>query len=116
MDQLLEVLKALSDETRMKILNLLLTNDLCVGALANNLGISEAAVSQHLQVLRKAGVIKGEKRGYFTHYYADKDVLKDTADKIIKTASQDRQCNGSCSDKRDENKPCHKKEETNGKM
>ncbi len=92
MNQLLKVLKALADETRMKILTLLLTNDFCVGALARNIGISEAAVSQHLQVLRKAGVIKGEKRGYFTHYYADKEMLKDTANKIINIASQIRHC------------------------
>ena len=67
MDDLLKVMKALSDETRLKIINLLLNFDFCVGALSRQLGISEAAVSQHLQILRKAGLVTGEKRGYYTH-------------------------------------------------
>lgn len=115
MNQLLEVLKALADETRMKILTILLTHDLCVGALAKNLDISEAAVSQHLQILRKAGVIKGEKRGYFTHYYVDRNILKDTAEEIIKTASQMQQCENSChKNNTGENQQCCKKEDKNG--
>jgi DNA-binding transcriptional ArsR family regulator len=69
--------KALSDETRFRILQILLTRDLCVGALAYQLKISEAAVSQHLQQLRKVGLVKGEKRGYWTHYMVEKNRLKD---------------------------------------
>jgi DNA-binding transcriptional ArsR family regulator len=83
MEKLLEVLKALSDETRLKILTLLLTHDFCVRALAERVGLSEAAVSQHLQILRLAGLVKGEKRGYFTHYSVDRNLLKDTADNLI---------------------------------
>ena len=56
-------LKALSDETRMKIVILLLKNNYCVRALAKELKISEAAVSQHLKVLREAGLLTGEKKG-----------------------------------------------------
>jgi len=69
--------KALSDETRLKILQILLTRDLCVGALAYQLEISEAAVSQHLKQLRKVGLVRGEKRGYWTHYLVEKNRLKD---------------------------------------
>jgi DNA-binding transcriptional ArsR family regulator len=69
--------KALSDETRFRLLQLLLTRDLCVGALAYQLKISEAAVSQHLKQLRKVGLVKGEKRGYWTHYLVEKNRLND---------------------------------------
>jgi len=62
------ILKGLADGTRLKIIRLLLKYDLCVGALAHHLGISKPAVSQHLQVLRKAGLVKGEKRSYWTHH------------------------------------------------
>ena len=68
-------LKALADEKRLKILKMLLSSDLCVGALANHLGVSKPAVSQHLQILRKAGLVKGEKRGYWTHYRVDRQAL-----------------------------------------
>jgi ArsR family transcriptional regulator len=76
MDAPVILLKALADETRLKLMNLLSTHDLCVGALADRLGISSAAVSQHLQVMRKAGLVKGEKRGYWTHYSVESQALE----------------------------------------
>jgi len=94
MENLIEILKALADETRLKIITLLLANDFCVGALAKNIGLTEAAISQHLQILRNAKLVKGEKRGYFTHYIVDKEVLKNTAEEIIKTVSMIQQCQG----------------------
>ncbi|MDA3791742.1 MAG: metalloregulator ArsR/SmtB family transcription factor [Desulfobacula sp.] len=65
---LIKALKVLADEKRLKILPMLVNSDLCVGALAEHLCISKPAVFQNLQILRKAGLIKGEKRGYWTHY------------------------------------------------
>ncbi len=76
---LITLLKALGDETRFRILELLLTHNLCVGALARRVGLSEAAVSQHLQVLRRAGLVRGEKRGYWTHYILDRQALRGLA-------------------------------------
>jgi ArsR family transcriptional regulator len=96
MDQFAPFLKALADETRFKIIDLLLRHDLCVGALARQLNLSEAAVSQHLQVLRKAGIIKGEKRGYYTHYGVDREKLKEFAAIIMDLASREPQTEGSC--------------------
>ncbi len=88
MDNLLILLKGLADGTRLKILNLLLTHDLCVGALAHQLEISTAAVSQHLQTLRKAGLVRGEKRGYWTHYSVDRTVLHQMAENLVLMADQ----------------------------
>ena len=79
---LVNPLKALADEKRLKILHMLVVNDLCVGALAHRLGISKPAVSQHLQILRKAGLIKGEKRGYWTHYSVDRGALARVASEL----------------------------------
>jgi ArsR family transcriptional regulator len=72
-----DLFKALSDETRFKLFQLLLTHDLCVGALAYQLKVSEAAVSQHLKQLRKVGLVRGEKRGYWTHYTVEKNRLNE---------------------------------------
>lgn len=66
--ELTTALKALADDNRLLILRLLGRRDYCVRALARQLGISQAAVSQHLKVLRQAGLVSSEKRGYFTHY------------------------------------------------
>jgi len=75
MENYINLFKALSDQTRLRLIDMLLNHDLCVSALANRLGISKPAVSQHLQILRKAGLVKGEKRGYWTHYSVERNTL-----------------------------------------
>jgi DNA-binding transcriptional ArsR family regulator len=88
MNDFVLVLKALADESRFRIINLLLTHDLCVGALAGHLNISKAAVSQHLQILRRAGLVRGEKRGYWTHYGVEKSAILQIAEELTKRANQ----------------------------
>jgi ArsR family transcriptional regulator len=96
MIDIIPTLKALSDETRFRIINLLLSHDLCVGALAGHLNISKAAVSQHLQILRKAGLVRGEKRGYWTHYSVDKSAIHHIAENLIKRADQAPEFRAAC--------------------
>lgn len=96
MDKIVELLKALSDETRFNIVNLLLSHDLCVGALARRLNISKPAVSQHLQILRKAGLVRGEKRGYYTHYTVERDVLNDLSQAIKAMSLKEPVKEGGC--------------------
>ena len=76
------VLKAIADDTRMKILSLLLKHNYCVRALAKEVELSESTVSQHLKVLREAGLLIGDKRGYFMHYTVDRSVLHELAKEI----------------------------------
>lgn len=87
-DGIIQSLRALADGTRFRIIDLLLTHDLCVGALATRLNISEAAVSQHLQILRKAGLVRGEKRGYWTHYSVDKIAFHQLAEALTERADK----------------------------
>ncbi|MBN1673133.1 MAG: metalloregulator ArsR/SmtB family transcription factor [Kiritimatiellae bacterium] len=62
------ILRALSVETRVAIIRLLGKRTLCVGALSNLLRISAGAVSQHLRILKDAGLVEPDRRGYFVHY------------------------------------------------
>ncbi|MCL1876174.1 MAG: metalloregulator ArsR/SmtB family transcription factor [Synergistaceae bacterium] len=105
------LLKAIADETRMKILTLLLKHNYCVRALARNLELTEATVSQHLKVLREAGLIFGEKRGYFMHYDVERAVLRELAGEIKALATVEREVctpeNGCCQAL--EQKKCHVK-------
>ena len=68
MDQIVRILKALGDETRLKILVILSRRRICAKGVAKHLDISEAAVSQHIKVLKDAGIITGEKVGYYVYY------------------------------------------------
>jgi len=63
-----EVFRALGSEPRLKIVRALRERALCVGALAARLGMTESAVSQHLRVLRVAGLVVSDKRANFVHY------------------------------------------------
>ncbi len=74
-----QLLKALADETRLRLVRLLLTHNFCVRALSRKLKISEAAVSQQLKVLREAGLLTGEKKGYFMHYGVNREKLCELA-------------------------------------
>ena len=80
------IFKVLSVETRVRILQLLKQQVLCVGALASRLDISSAAVSQHLRVLREADLVEPEKRGYYVHYRINHDTLEEwrrIADRLL---------------------------------
>ena len=81
---LLIKLKALSEANRLEIVTLLLGKRFCVRALARRLHISEAAVSQHIRVLREAGFLAGAKQGYFMHYEVERKALQGLAEEIIK--------------------------------
>jgi len=79
MNDLTQVLKALSDPTRTTILAHLSGEDLCVGALANRLSVTHSAVSQHLRILREVGLVTGNKRGYWVHYSLDRNRVREVS-------------------------------------
>jgi len=71
MQDLLDIFKALSDETRLRILKLLERDELCVCDIVAALGMSQPKVSFHLNVLKEAGLIKDRKDGRWIHYRLD---------------------------------------------
>ena len=73
--ELARLLKVLSSDVRVRIVHLLRGRALCVGALAGRLGVTPGAVSQHLRVMRDAGLVADEKRGYYVHYRLNAQTL-----------------------------------------
>jgi DNA-binding transcriptional ArsR family regulator len=72
-----EKFKALGVESRIRIIELLKQKGpLCVNELSEALGISPSAVSQHLKVLKYAGLVRNERRGYWIHYEVDPVALE----------------------------------------
>lgn len=86
-EKIARLFKILSIGTRIRILNLIKDRALCVNALSQALRITPAAVSQHLRVLRDAGLVTAEKRGYFVHYgvnAARMDEMNRAASQLLK--------------------------------
>ncbi|MFO7899342.1 MAG: metalloregulator ArsR/SmtB family transcription factor [Planctomycetota bacterium] len=73
--ELARTLKVLSVDTRVRIVQLLKDGALCVNALAARLDVTQGAVSQHLRIMRDAGLVIDEKRGYFVHYRLNQETL-----------------------------------------
>jgi len=69
------MLKALGDGTRLRIFTLLISRKHCVRSVSRTLGITESAVSQHLKVLREAGLVYSEKHGHHSHYSPRQEAL-----------------------------------------
>jgi ArsR family transcriptional regulator, arsenate/arsenite/antimonite-responsive transcriptional repressor len=74
-----DVFKALGDQNRLKILKLIAAygNRLCVGMIANKIGITQPAVSQHLKVLKNSGLVESSKEGFHMHYSVCEKSLED---------------------------------------
>jgi len=68
MENRVRVFRALSVETRIEMVHLLAQRTLCVGALAHRLGITAGAVSQHLRILQRAGLVERARCGHYVHY------------------------------------------------
>jgi DNA-binding transcriptional ArsR family regulator len=67
--EMAETFRALADSTRAKLLHLLAEEPLCVCDLAQTVGVSEPAVSQHLRLLRSLRIVRGQRRGKMVYYH-----------------------------------------------
>ena len=71
-ERLANIFRTLSVDTRVRIIQLLMKyGPLCVNALSSRLDVTQGAVSQHLRILRDAGMVISEKRGYYVHYHVN---------------------------------------------
>lgn len=76
MKEAADLFKILSVDKRIEIIELLKKEPMSVNALAEVLGVTQSAVSQHLRVLKGAGLVKDERQGYWVYYSLNKDVLE----------------------------------------
>jgi ArsR family transcriptional regulator, arsenate/arsenite/antimonite-responsive transcriptional repressor len=76
--------KALNDNTRREILELLREKDLTAGEIADQFNISKPSISHHLDILKQAGLVESTKEGQFVYYTLNTTVM----DEIIKWMMQ----------------------------
>ncbi len=94
---LVPVFKALGDPTRLKILDLLRSRGksccelisrkergLCACDIEEAVGLSQAAVSHHMDLLRRAGLVEAEKRGRWMYYRRNEAALAGLAEAVAK--------------------------------
>ncbi len=75
--ELSEIFRALGDPTRLRILNLLSKQELCVYQIIQVLNLKEPNVSKHLNRLRYSGLISCRKISQWCYYSVDKEFLSD---------------------------------------
>jgi len=63
-----QVFKALADENRLRILNLLYDGEKCACKLLEALRISQPTLSHHMKILCDVGIVTGRKEGKWVHY------------------------------------------------
>ena len=77
------IFKALSDQNRRKILNILKEKDMTVTEIAKHFNITGATMSHHLDILKRTRLIISERQGQFIKYSLNTSVFEETMKNII---------------------------------
>ena len=75
-NRLAEIFKALSDPNRLRLISLLLDNEVCVHTLEATLGMSQSAISHQLRTLRQLNLVRFRKEGRHVFYALDDDHVR----------------------------------------
>ncbi|MFH0769449.1 MAG: metalloregulator ArsR/SmtB family transcription factor [Chloroflexota bacterium] len=93
MRELVKATKALSDDTRLRILNLLLERECCVCEVMQALGISQTRASRNLKVLYDAGFLKLRKDGLWSLYSLDNEGMRDCYSYLVEAVRKTLESN-----------------------
>ena len=88
MKKLANIIKALSDETRLRVIKLLEERELCVCELIQVLDMSQPRISRHLSVLRNAGLVDDRREGKWVYYSLCNRTDNEEVKTILKTMSK----------------------------
>jgi ArsR family transcriptional regulator len=85
MQDFIKAVKALSDETRLRILNVLLERECCVCEIMQALDISQSRASRNLRILQDSGFLKAQRHGAWIIYSMDWDTANRYATYLAKS-------------------------------
>lgn len=71
------IIKVLSDENRLRIMNILKESSLCVGEIQTILNIGQSNASRHLEKLKNSGLITCEKKAQWIYYQLSNEILEE---------------------------------------
>ncbi len=78
--------KALSDETRLKIIDMLSCGELCACMILEGLEITQPTLSYHMKILTETGIVSGRREGAWMHYqlvHEKSEELRDFLKKLM---------------------------------
>ena len=81
-----DLFKVLSVDKRIDIIEYLKNGDMNVNALAESLGITPSAVSQHLRVLKSAELVTDDRKGYWVNYSLSREALEEYKQSVAAAA------------------------------
>lgn len=70
------IFKALADETRLKIVKLLSSDEMCACQLLENFNITQPTLSYHMKILCDSGIVKGRREGAWMYYCNNNALIK----------------------------------------
>ena len=89
-----EIFAALSDRTRLRLLNLLRGGERCVCDLVDGVGAPQPTVSRHLATLRRAGLVRARREGLWMHYR----LAEGGGDLLVKLFECLSECSADCAE------------------
>ncbi len=86
------VFKALGDETRLTILDMLSCGEICACEILEGLDLTQPTISHHMKILQQVGLVKARKDGRWMYYSIDKEKLEEIKDFITYIANYKEDC------------------------
>jgi ArsR family transcriptional regulator, arsenate/arsenite/antimonite-responsive transcriptional repressor len=94
------VIKALSDETRLEIIDMLSEGELCACRILEKFEITQPTLSYHMKILTESGIVTGRREGAWMHYSLNRECVKaliDYFNVLLEVEGQQKiNCKGGC--------------------
>lgn len=90
--QYVPLLKAISDETRLKIIDMLSCGELCACDILEAFSITQPTLSYHMKILTECGIVTGVRNGAWMNYTLNKDKAEDLINFITSVTKDKNDC------------------------
>ncbi len=87
-----EFCKALADDTRQRILEMLLEREMCVGDIVDAFDMSQPTISHHLNILRQFGLVTSRKEGKQVYYSINRDNVVECCGRLVAKFETEEAC------------------------
>lgn len=91
-----KIFKALCDEKRLRILQLLRSGEKCACALIEDMGIGQSALSYHMKILCESDIVRARQDGKWTHYSLNKAGSEYASKRLLVLTSPNNEQEKSC--------------------